>query len=109
MQRSWPDIMSRRYNSHAVCSDLQTAIYEARHFRDVFNGSEIAAYVVLGTKAFLSFLDYVGRKFTGMLSRLASYIAVCRSEQAACELGNHIDAAGKIRYTLTMTLHQEAG
>ena len=74
------------YSSHAACSGLQTAAYGARHFRDVFNGSEIAAYVVLGTKAFLSFLDYVGRKFTGMLSRLASYAAVCRPEQAACEL-----------------------
>ncbi len=60
--------------------------YEARHFRDVFNGSEIVAYIVLGPKAFLRFLDYVGRKFTGMLSRLASYVTVCRPEQAVCEM-----------------------
>ena len=74
------------YSSHAACSGLQTATYEARHFRDVFNGSEIAAYVVLGTKAFLSFLDYVGREFTGMLSRLAPYAAVFGPEQATYEL-----------------------
>ena len=77
--------MAERYSSHAACAGLQTAAYEARHFRDVFNGSEIAPYVVLGTKAFLSFLDYVGGKFAGMLSRLASYAAVCRPAQAACE------------------------
>ena len=61
-------------------SARKASLQEAGQFRDVLNESEISAYIVLGAKAFLSFLDYVGTEFTGMLSRPASCSEAFRAD-----------------------------
>ena len=101
-ERSWRQLLFCHLGNFRECAEAHSLLpsgssqgiwgiwkalaWDVGQFRDAFNGSEISAYIDLETKAFLSFLDDVGREFAGMLSRPTSQAKAFHMPQIPCEL-----------------------